>query len=216
MYDRHEGRRFRTHNATLADLMIMFYRVDRRQIVGGPAWVATDEYDVDAVAETEADLQHHDGEMFQKLLQDRFHLLFHREQRELPVYVLTVAKGGSKLKQSDEKSQRTSGCEHLGQCMFGHESIERFARWMQFGVLDKPVVDKTGLTGEYDFTLRWTPDETQFYAMGIHVRPPATNDPNAAPGLYAALEDQLGLKLEAQRTKAEVIVIDHVERPSED
>ena len=65
-------------------------------------------------------------------------------------------------------------------------------------------------------TVRWTPDETQFYAMGIHVRPPATNDPSAAPGLYAALEDQLGLKLEVQKTEAEVIVIDHVERPTED
>jgi uncharacterized protein (TIGR03435 family) len=85
---------------------------------------------------------------------------------------------------------------------------------MGFVVLDKPVVDKTGLTAEFDFDLKWTPDETQFASMGIHVPPPVDN-PNAPPGLFAAIQEQLGLRLEPQKIPAEVLVIDHVERPSE-
>jgi len=80
--------------------------------------------------------------------------------------------------------------------------------------MDKPVVDKTGLTGAFDFTLTWTPDESQFTSMGIHV-PAAADNPNAPPELFTALQEQLGLKLEPQKTQAQVLVIDHVERPSE-
>jgi uncharacterized protein (TIGR03435 family) len=85
---------------------------------------------------------------------------------------------------------------------------------MGFAVLDRPVVDKTGFAGEFDFTLRWTPDETQFAGMGIHV-PPLMDNPNAPPELFTAIQEQLGLRLEAQKIPSEVLVIDHVERPSE-
>ena len=85
---------------------------------------------------------------------------------------------------------------------------------MGYGVLDRPVVDKTGLAGEFDFTLQWTPDETQFAGMGIHVPPPVDN-PNAPPGLFTAIEEQLGLRLEPQRIPSEVLVIDRAERPTE-
>lgn len=92
-----------------------------------------------------------------------------------------------------------------------------FATWMQTTVMDKPVVDQTGLTDRYDFQLKWTPDQSQFEQFsgtGASV-PPATNDPNAPPGLYTAIQEQLGLKMGKGKVPDDVIVIDHVEKPSE-
>jgi uncharacterized protein (TIGR03435 family) len=215
MNDHEEGRRFTTHYTTLSDLILMAYGVDRRQVVGGPAWVTADEYDVDAVAGADVASGDQLRAMLQKLLADRFQLTFHREQREMNVYALTVAKGGPKLKASDPNAPASgAGCQRLGVCNFRGEPLEHFARWMGFAVLDKPVSDKTGLTGTFDFNLTWTPDETQFAGMGIHVPPPVDN-PNAPPELFTAIQEQLGLKLEAQKIPNEILVIDRVERPSE-
>ena len=217
MNDQEEGRRFTTHNTTLSDLIVMAYGVDRRQVAGGPAWVTADEYDVDAVAEGAVSLEGNEKQwqaMLKKLLADRFELKFHYEQREMNVYALVVAKGGPKLKAADPNGQQINGCRSLGVCFFNKEPLAGFARFMGFVVLDKPVVDKTGLAAEFDFELKWTPDETQFASMGIHVPPPVDN-PNAPPGLFTAIQEQLGLRLEPQKIPAEVLVIDHVERPSE-
>jgi uncharacterized protein (TIGR03435 family) len=217
MNDHEEGRRFTTHYTTLRDLIQMAYLLDRQQVANGPGWVTADEYDVDAVGNG---IDKQDGnqmvwqEMLQKLLADRFKLTFHREQREISSYELVVAKGGSKLKAADANGQSNKGCRGLGNCFFIKVPLSEFARFMGFVVLDKPVVDKTGLTGEYDITLTWTPDETQFAGMGVHVPPPVDN-PNAPPGLFTAIEEQLGLRLEARKIPTEVLVIDHVERPTE-
>ena len=213
-HDRTDGRRFTTRYTTLINLLQMAYGMDRQQIVGGPAWVATDEYDIDAVASDPDQMAHHREEMLQKLLADRFKLTTHREQRELPMYVLVVAKGGPKLKTADPSEAQGSFCERLGQCTFKRDALPHFARWLSFAVLNKPVEDKTGLTGAFDFTLKWTPDESQFGGMGFHVPPPA-DGASALPELFTAIQDQLGLKLEPQKVSAEVLVIDHVERPSE-
>jgi uncharacterized protein (TIGR03435 family) len=214
MQDRTDGRRYSTRYTSLRDLIMMAYGLDPRQIVGGPAWVTADEYDIDAVTADGLPAAGNWDEMLQKLLADRFHLTFHHEQREMSVYALTVAKGGPKLKTADADEGHGSGCDRLGICSFRAEPTEHFAYWLQL-VMDKPVVDKTGIVGKFDFTLKWTPDESQFTSMGIRV-PPAADNPNAAPGLFTALQEQLGLKLEAQKTQAQVLVIDHVERPSED
>jgi uncharacterized protein (TIGR03435 family) len=80
-------------------------------------------------------------------------------------------------------------------------------------VLDRPLADRTGLVGRYDFLLKWTPDESQFGAIGIRFSPPS-NNPNGPPGLFTAIQEQVGLKLEAVKAQADVLVIDHVERPS--
>ena len=213
LQDRADGRRYTTRYTTLRDLLMMAYGLDPRQIVGGPEWVKTDEYDIDAVAADGVQAAGNWKVMLQKLLADRFQLTFHHEQREMSVYALMVAKGGSKLKAADPNEQNGSGCAHLGVCSFQNDPIEHFARWLQL-VMDKPVVDKTGLAGAFDFTLTWTPDESQFGSMGIRV-PPAADNPNAPPGLFTAIQDQLGLKLEPAKIPAEVLVIDHVERPSE-
>ena len=89
-----------------------------------------------------------------------------------------------------------------------------FAGVLQTAVMDRPVVDKTGLTGRFDFSIRWTPDESQFVSMGVRV-PPPSNDPNAPPGIFTAFPEQLGLKLDPSRAPVDVIVIDKVEKPSD-
>jgi uncharacterized protein (TIGR03435 family) len=213
MQDRTDGRRYSTRYTTLRDLIMMAYGLDPRQIVGGPPWTTADEYDIDAVAAEGVPTAGNWDVMLQKLLAARFQLTLHHELREMSVYTLTVAKGGPKLKTADADEGHSSGCSRLGVCNFRGEPTEHFAHWLQL-VLDKPVVDKTTLTGNFDFTLTWTPDESQFTSMGIHV-PAAADNPNAPPELFTALQEQLGLKLEPQKTQAQVLVIDHVEQPSE-
>jgi uncharacterized protein (TIGR03435 family) len=213
MHDRTEGRRLSMRYTSLRDLMMMAYEVDPRQIVGGPAWVATDEYDVDLVVAEGAQVNQCEEAVLAELMADRFKLKFHREQREMAVYVLEVAKVGPKLKAADADETENSQCEHPGVCRFHKRTLGNFARFMQFVVMDKPVVDKTGIAGEFDFELKWTPDESQFNGMGFRVPVPDGTAP--LPGLFTAIQEQLGLKLEPQKTQTEVLVIDHVERPSE-
>ena len=210
--DKEEGRRFSAYSVTLRDLIMMSYTVDAREIAGGPAWMATDEYDIEAVAGEGVQVNDQLQAMLQKLLADRFQLTLHREQRTLSVYALTVAKGGSTLKAA-EAGGRGASCEHLGVCNFRSEPLSHFVRWLAFAVLDRPVVDKTGITGTFDFSLRWTPDESQFSALGLRA-PAAGDNANAPPPLFEAIEEQLGLKLEPEKIPAEVLVIDKVERPT--
>jgi uncharacterized protein (TIGR03435 family) len=89
-----------------------------------------------------------------------------------------------------------------------------FAGLLQAAVLDRPVVDQTGLQGRFDFPLKWTPDESQFADMGMKIPPPKDNA-DAPPGLFTAIQEQIGLKLESTKAPVEVLVIDHVEKPSE-
>jgi uncharacterized protein (TIGR03435 family) len=95
-------------------------------------------------------------------------------------------------------------------------TMKEFATWMQSSVMDKPVVDQTGLTAKYDFTLKWTPDDSQFaqFRGAVAPQPPAGDNPNAPPSLYTAMQEQLGLKFSATKAMDDVIVIDHVEKPS--
>ena len=182
MPDHTEGRHFSTRNTTLRDLLMMAYQLDPRQITGAPPWVATDEYDLDAVAIDDTQLGLHREEMLRKLLADRFQLAFHREPREMPVYVLTLAKGGPKLKAADPSGAAGSGCQHLGVCSFRNDPLAHFARWLQFAVLDRPVVDKTGLAGGFDFTLTWTTSPNSPPWERISSRPPTI--PTHRPDFY--------------------------------
>ena len=102
----------------------------------------------------------------------------------------------------------------MGACIFRSEPLSHFVRWLSFVVSDRPVVDKTGIAGTFDFDLRWTPDESQFSALGMRA-PAAGDNANAPPPLFEAIEEQLGLKLVPGKIPAEVLVIDRVERPTE-
>jgi uncharacterized protein (TIGR03435 family) len=154
--------------------------------------------------------------MVQKLLADRFQLKFHRDKKELSAYLLTVAKGGPKLKKSETNNNGVPGLffTKLGRLNVRNATMVDFAGVMQTGVFDRPVVDQTGLEGRWDFILSWTPDETQFSSFGVKV-PPPSEAADAPPPIFTAIQEQIGLKLDAGKAPVEVLVLDHVDRPSE-
>jgi uncharacterized protein (TIGR03435 family) len=212
-----KGRQVITINTTTNDLINFAYDLHPRQIVGATPWMESEKYDVTGQPESEGQPTRAQlSEMMRKLLEDRFKLTFHREKRELPVYAITVAPGGPKLTKNDTNPNGLPGLffKGLGTLPGMNATIEDLARAMQTAVLDRPVVDRTGIQGRYDFLLRWTPDETQFAGMGVKI-PPPSNDPDAPPALFTAFQEQLGLKLESARAPVEVIVVDRIEKPSE-
>jgi uncharacterized protein (TIGR03435 family) len=212
-----QGRRLSTMNTSLNDLLTFAYGLHVRQIVGGPAWLQSDKYDV--AAQPDGEGQPNDKQwkvMLQKLLADRFKLTFHRDQKELSVYALVVGKNGPKITQTERDPNGLPGLffRGLGVLPASNATMADLAGVMQGAVLDRPVVDQTGLKGRYDFVLKWTPDETQFGGLGVKV-PPPTDKADAPPDLFTAMQEQLGLKLQATKAPVEVLVIDHVEKPSE-
>ena len=212
-----KGRQVLTINTTTNDLITFAYDLHTRQIVGGPAWMDSEKYDVTGQPESQGVPSRTQlSAMMKKLLEDRFKFTFHREKRELPVYAITVAPGGPKLTKNDNNPNGLPGLffKGLGTLPAMNATMGDFAGVLQTAVLDRPVIDKTGLQGRWDFTLRWTPDETQFVNMGVRV-PPPSNDPDAPPGLFTAFQEQLGLKLESTKGPVEVLVVDRVEKPSE-
>jgi uncharacterized protein (TIGR03435 family) len=154
--------------------------------------------------------------LMQDVLTQRFGLKFHHDQRELPVYVLTVAKGGPRLTESGSEPDGPRGFLYrgLGDLRVTNSTMAQFCDGMQGSAMDRPVVDHTGLTGRYDFPLKWTPDDSQFIQFGPRPPQKESDDPNAPPSLYTALQETLGLKLEPGKEKADVYVIDHVDPPS--
>jgi uncharacterized protein (TIGR03435 family) len=202
------GRRIFIENQTVNDLLIFAYRLHAKQLTGGPAWCATEHFDIEGVADVEGwpDAEQMQG-MVRKLLGDRFQLKFHSETRELSVYAIAVAKGGPKLTRSTggpNAMESENEMQDMGQMTMKARNmpISDLALNMDF-FMDRPVVDRTGLTGKWDFQWKWTTDEAR-----------AASDPNAAPGLFRAIQEQLGLKLEPVKAPAEVLVIDDIERPS--
>ena len=207
--------RFRTINTTLDDLIMFAYGVHTKQIAGGPDWLGTQKFDIEAKPDTPGQASDKQNRlMMRKLLVARFALKFHEEKRDLPAFVLTVAKGGPKMEKSedDPNAPTTFAFRQLGNLVFRNITMPDFASWMQT-VLDRPVVDHTELTGRYQGVLKWNPDETQFAIFGPPPQPSTAAD--APPDLYHAIQEQIGLKMEAAKTPVEVMVLDHVEKPSE-
>ena len=201
-------------NLSLNALIKFAWEVQEREIEAGPGWMSTDKWDIQAKPDVPG-MPNPDQlrEMVRKLLADRFGLKFREEQREMAAYVLTVGKDGPKLMKSADASQLggfTMG--PLGVMHAGGATMGDFVHIMQGDILDRPVVDKTGLQGRWDFTLRWTPDETQF--AGARVPRPTAEDADAPPPLFTAIQEQLGLKLEPAKTEVPVLVVEHVEKPT--
>jgi uncharacterized protein (TIGR03435 family) len=211
------GRMVVTVNTSLSDLVTFAYDLHARQITNGPAWLETEKYDLNAQPDTEGQPNAKQLKtMVQKLLADRFKLAFHRDKKELPVYALVVGKAGSKLTKSAGDPNGLPGMffTKIGSLQNRNANMTDFAGVMQTAVLDRPVVDQTGISGRYDFTLTWTPDESQFGGLGVKV-PPPTDDASAPPGLFTAIQEQLGLKFESTKAAVEVFVVDRAEKPSE-
>jgi len=207
------GCQISTTNTSVSYLITYAYGIQARQITGGPAWLEVEKYDVTAKPEGEG--QPNDKQwkiMFQKLLADRFQLAFHRDKKELSVYAIVIGKTGSKLTRSAGDPNGGPSLLFRGANLPAkNATMADFAGVMERTVLDRPVVDQTGLSGRFDFQLKWTPDETQF---GGRVRPPS-DDAAAPPDLFTAFQEQLGLKLQATKAPVDVIVIDRVAKPSE-
>jgi uncharacterized protein (TIGR03435 family) len=159
--------------------------------------------------------------MIRGLLADRFQLKFHIEKRELPVYAMVVLKTGAKITESAGDPNAFPGIG-FGQgpgvlSLVGRNTtLDGVANGLQSNVLDKPVVNQTGLTGRYDFLLKFTPDPSQVANFGgLAPGNAAAADPDAPPDIFSAFQQQLGLKLESTKAFVDVIVIEKIERPSE-
>src|SRR5205823_6683107 len=184
------------------------YNLPPRAISGGPDWIDFERYDI--VAGTPGETRPASDEqmaMVQTLLGDRFKLAFHTEPKEFSVYVLTVAKGGSKLKESANPSEQPSLVNTVWPgdritLPARNATMAQFASMLQRAVLDRPVLDRTELPGTYDFDLEWTYDDTQF---GGNL-PPLAPQTSGKPDFFAALQQQLGLKLEPSRASIDTIV----------
>jgi len=214
-----KGTHFFSLNTNMNDLISFAYGVHAKQIADAPAWFFADKFDIEGVPDVEgkpnrAQLK----SMVQGLLADRFKLVLHRDKRELAVYALTVGKNGPKLTKSSAVAISMSGwgLSKAGALTIRGMTMGEFASVMQRVVVDRPVLDQTGLGDRYDFTLNWTPDDSQFGQVagtGLNVQS-AKDDAKALPGLYTAIQEQLGLKLEPVKALADALAIDHAEKPS--
>jgi uncharacterized protein (TIGR03435 family) len=213
------GRQYMTQNTSLADLIEVAYGVRPSQIKG-PSWVAEDKFDLVGVPDAEGQPSGKQWlAMVQKLLAERFKLAFHRAKKDLPVYFLSVGKGGLKnVTASESTGPFPSGLEFIPSAEglslpAKNTAMGQFAQMLQQVVLDRPVIDKTGLAGRFYFGFTFTPDESEFNGHPPRL-PPPRNTTNSSPGLFDALQQQLGLKLTPETARADVLIIDHAEKPS--
>jgi bla regulator protein blaR1 len=219
------GGGLRATGASLRNLIALAYGVRAFQIQGGPAWVDSDRFDVDARAgipdaaappdpATAGEEQRKTIERLRNLLADRFQLMLHPETREQPLYSLIVAKGGPKLQESTESG---SGIRVMGRgTLRGNAAGLGMLALNLSNELGRRVIDKTGLAGKYTFELKWAPIQFSTAPTGSS-NPPAEYPVAAVPEgatIFTALQEQLGLRLESGKGPVESLVIDRAERPS--
>jgi uncharacterized protein (TIGR03435 family) len=211
------GHRFVATHVNMNDLIGYAYGMNPQQIDHAPAWFGSERFDVEAVPDTEM-LPTRDEyrTMVQKTLVQRFGLRFHPGQKMLMAYVLSAESGGLKIQETVGQPYAAEGWGvSRGRLQVKNMSFAGVARVMQRTVFDRPVVDETGLKGRYTFDLRWHPDESQFGQMqGLTV--PDDEGAEARDDVYTAARKQLGLKIQAQKTIVDVMVIDAVSQPNAD
>ena len=223
---------FTSTGTTLQLLIRGAYDKEENEILGAPGWFSSEKYDIKAKID-DADIEAFkklDREqantmrdrMMQGMLADRFKLVLHHETREWPTYALVVAKSGSKLQDSKPENHKDGFSMRVSRTEMSAQGapVSSIVRFLS-GQLGHHVIDKTGLTGKYDYTLKWAPEEGErnmFPAAspgsGGSV-PPTASDSNG-PSIFTALQEQLGLKLESQKGPVDVLVIDHAEKPTAD
>jgi uncharacterized protein (TIGR03435 family) len=221
------GSRVTVEGLSLNLLIMEAYNLKAYQIAAGPDWMgggsmsdvaakaaSIEEYDVSAKAEGEAALTRDQARLIlQAVLADRFHLRVHRETKEIPVYALVVGKYGLKLKESapDAKSGPTVEITPSGMRFSDSKGTITQLAGLLSRSADRPVLDNSGLMGFYSITLEWSIDDARL-ASALDI--PRERDP-AGPSLFTAVQEQLGLKLDPTKAPMDVLVIDHVEKPSE-
>jgi uncharacterized protein (TIGR03435 family) len=214
------GGRFVATNVALKTLITMAYDLKDNQVSGLPGWADSDRFDITAKPESGTRVKDGDERvMIQALLADRFKLNFHKETRELPIYALVVAKNGLKMQASKGNANfdDDAGAKSMpgpgrggpgirrtrGEINGANVKVDMLADQLS-SIVGRSVIDKTGLTGDYDFALKYTPDSADAAAA---------DSPN--PSIFVAVQEQLGLKLEAQRGPVDLYIIDRIEKPSE-
>jgi uncharacterized protein (TIGR03435 family) len=211
------GERYVATNVPLKLLITVAYRVKAEQVVGGPDWINTDPYDMNAKAEKPSSVEDLHL-MLQDLLAERFKLKFHRETKEMPVYALTVDKNGPRLQAHEAQSAGDPWIDQT-QEQFLHMtmhakfvSMDYFA-WRLAQLLDRPVLDLTKLKGGYDFDLAYTRELPPGLPEGAVLNGVPVD--TSGPPIFEAIQKQLGLKLERQKGPVEIIVIDRAEKAVE-
>jgi uncharacterized protein (TIGR03435 family) len=205
---------FRTINLAVRDLIQFAYSLPASQILGGPPWIDYTTFDIDAKSDPLVDTQlralpteqalHRKQLMVQALLADRFQLKVHQETRQLPVYALVVAKDGPSFKPAKINGTTVDAGRTRLHVVGSGDTIGILARELA-QVLGRVVLNRTGLSGRYDLSLRWTSDD----AAAV-----AASSPDVPPDIFTAIQEQLGLKLESTKGPVPVLVIDHIEQPS--
>jgi uncharacterized protein (TIGR03435 family) len=198
------------------------------EVIGGPAWFRSGGYNIDATTEDAASRELMNGPMLQSLLEDRFKLKIHRETREVPVYALNVGKAGSKLRPFKEGGcvlfdfdrgfyELPPGGKFCDALIGGRPGFTitleaqgastALIGWLLGHYVDRPIVDRTGLAGMFDAHMEFLPEQTAGQALSL--------DPAGGASIFTAVREQLGLSLDPSKGPVEVLVIDQVERPSE-
>jgi bla regulator protein BlaR1 len=226
------GGRLSAENAPLRALIASAYNVRFSQLSGGPSWLDSAHYDIEARGQLKPGIKVADqiNLMLQTLLVDRFKLKTHRESKEMPIYALMVAKNGPKLEAlrdtpcfdpiagrepsfDDLASGRIRPCGGFsnvpGRMLGSRVTIAKFASTLST-TLSRTIVDKTGLTATYDIALKWLPDDSSAPPAPDAPASPISTDPG--PSIFTALQEQLGLRLESQKGPVEILVIDQVEK----
>jgi uncharacterized protein (TIGR03435 family) len=205
------GNAFTTLNTPLFELIKFAYALHASQVTGGPSWMESEKFDILAKPDTEGvpnatQLR----SMVQKLLAERFGLEFHRENKELSAYVLTVDKGGVKMGKVENTRGNLPGFGGRGPGAIGvrNSNMKEFADFLQARILERPVVDQTGLTDRYDFTLEWRPEP------GPNAPAQLPQNIEDRPDFITAARLQLGLRIESTKAPVDVLVIDKVSKPS--
>ena len=206
--------RFRTVNLALHDLIQFAYGLPNSQILGGPSWLGSIMFDIDAKSDSLVDAElhrlsteqarHQKQLMVQALLADRFQFKAHQETRQLPMYALLVAKDGPRFRPSKINGTTIDTGRTYLHIAGSDDTMSILARELA-QVLGRVVLNQTGLSGRYDLSLRWTPDDAAASA---------SSSPDAPPSIFTAIQEQLGLKLNATKGPVPVLVIDSVEMPS--
>jgi bla regulator protein blaR1 len=200
---------------TLKFLIIQAYQVRAFQISGGPGWVGTERWDIQAKPEgIQGRLSSaQETVMVRALLEDRFQLKVHRETKEMPIYAMVVAKDGPKLTAADPSVH--GGRTPPGAWDLKNVNTADLAKHLS-EQLWRTVIDRTGLSGNYDIRLEWTPERGEGgpEAFGLPPAPEGAGSPSTGPSIFTAIQEQLGLKLESTKGPVEIVVIDRAEKAS--
>jgi bla regulator protein blaR1 len=201
---------------TLRRLMMTAYDVQGFLLIGGPGWVSAKRWDVQAKPGRPPLGTKEIRPMLRALLEDRFQLNVHSEARNMPIYELTVGPKGPKLHRVEDSKTKLDIRTGNGLIRFTKATVATFASQLSYA-LARPVIDKTGISGEFGFALEWTPFPGEDGGLATSGVPPGTPEqPASSPGgpsIFTAIEEQLGLRLKSGRGPVEVLVIDGAQMP---